>query len=294
MLVLGFPESRIQASAMAEAARLPYADVEVHRFPDGESRVRLPVGLPEQLVLFRTLDHPNDKLVELMLTGGACRDAGARHITLVAPYLCYMRQDTAFHPGEVVSQRIVGRFLAGFVDRVVTVDPHLHRVSTLAEAVPATEAVSLTAARAMGEFLAQRPERPFLLGPDEESAQWVEAVAAVGGLDYAVARKERSGDRSVQVRLPDVSFVNRTVVIVDDMATTGRTLAAAARNLRERQAAAVHVLVTHPLFVGDAEGCLRAAGVATVWSTDSIPHASNVIPLAGLLAGALPAAHTPD
>jgi len=287
MQILGFPDSLDQAKALAEALGVPHAEVTVHRFPDGESRLALPERLPEDVTFFRTLDHPNAKLVEVLLAAAAAREAGAERITLVAPYLCYMRQDKAFHPGEVVSQRIVGRFLAGLADRVVTVDPHLHRVATLAEAVPAAEAVSLTAARPMGEFLARRAERPLLLGPDQESAQWVKAVAEVGGLDFAVARKERIGDLSVRVGLPERSYRGRTVVIVDDMASTGRTLAAATQALHQHDVAAVKVLVTHPLFVGDAEAHLRASGVSEIWSTDSIAHPTNAIPLAGLIADAL-------
>lgn len=287
MIVLGFPGSTHQAAALARRMSARYATVEVHRFPDGESRVRLPSDLPDRAILYSSLDHPNDKLVELMLAAGTARELGIRHLTLVAPYLCYMRQDMAFHPGEAVSQRIVGRFLAQQVDRLVTVDPHLHRVANLGDAVPARETLTLSAAVQMGGFLAGRPGHPVLLGPDEESAQWVSVVAAVAGMRFAVARKQRQGDRSVRIELPDLALENVDVVLVDDMAATGRTLCAATREVQEAGASSVSVLVTHPLFVGSAEAELRAAGVDALWSTDSITHPSNVIPLAGVIADAL-------
>ena len=287
MMVLGFPGSVDQAGALAAAMPAPFAAVEVHRFPDDECRVRLPPDLPREVVFFCSLYQPDHKLVELMLAAATARDQGVERITLVAPYLCYMRQDKAFRPGEAVSQRVVGGFIASLVDRLVTVDPHLHRVATLAQAVPVADAVCLSASAAMGAFLSQRPGRPLLLGPDEESKQWVAAVAAVGGLDYGVARKQRGGDRSVTISLPERDWQGREVVLVDDMAATGRTLAAAAVALRERGARDVHVLVTHPLFAGDAESHLHKAGVTQVWSTDSIPHGSNAIALAPLLANAL-------
>ena len=97
-------------------------------------------------MILRTLNNPNEKLVELLLAAQTARTLGASHLTLVAPYLAYMRQDIAFQPGEAVSQRIVGRFLAGLFDAVITVDPHLHRVATLQEAVPVTQAVVLSGA----------------------------------------------------------------------------------------------------------------------------------------------------
>ena len=287
MIVLGFPGSTRQAMALASRMSARYAQVEVHRFPDGESRVSLPAELPDRAILYCSLDHPNDKLVELMLAAATARELGVRHLTLVAPYLCYMRQDKAFHPGEAVSQRVVGLFLAERVDRVVTVDPHLHRVAALAEAVPARETATLSAAAQMGGFLAGRSGSPVLLGPDEESAQWVSVVAAVAGLRFGVARKQRRGDRSVRIELPDLSFAGADVVLVDDMAATGRTLCAATREVLAAGASSVNVLVTHPLFVGDAEADLHSAGVEAVWSTDSITHPSNVIFLDGILADAL-------
>ncbi len=287
MLVLGFTDSEDQTAGLAEALDAPHALVDIHRFPDGESRVRLPTDLPEHVVLCRSLHYPNEKLVELMLAAGAARALGARRITLVAPYLCYMRQDKAFHPGEAVSQRIIGRFLAGHVDALVTVDPHLHRVHDLAEAVPAGRAVAVSAAPAMGAFLAARRSRPLLVGPDQESEQWVATVARVAGLDYVVAHKTRRGDRNVEVRLPDRDYSGCDAVLVDDLASTGRTLAGAAAALRDAGAARVDVLVTHALFVGDALDTLMATGVSELWSSDSIPHASNAFALAPDLAAAI-------
>jgi ribose-phosphate pyrophosphokinase len=286
-LVLGFPEGDVQARALAEAAGVPYASVAVHRFPDGESRVRLPPELPERLVIYRSLDRPNEKLVELALTAAAARDLGARDLTLVAPYLCYMRQDRAFVPGEVVSQRVVGALLAEWFDVLVTVDPHLHRVARLADAVPVKRAVCLSAAAPMAEFLAQALDHPLALGPDSESRQWVAAVAAAQGLDYAVAAKERLGDRKVRIALPDLDLRGRAVVLVDDMVSTGRSLVALVEALRPLCPASISVLVTHGLFCAGALDSLAGAGVTGIWCSDSVPHPTNRVYLARLLAGAL-------
>jgi ribose-phosphate pyrophosphokinase len=286
-LVLGFPEYREPAQRLAETAGLPYADVDIHSFPDGESRVRLPQQLPEQVILCRSLDQPNRKLVELELAAATALQLGAQRLTLVAPYLCYMRQDTAFRPGEAVSQRIVGELLARRFDTLITTDPHLHRTQQLQEAVPVRRAVALSAAPVMATYLAQRDDNPLLIGPDEESAQWVSAIAAPGGLDYGVARKRRLGDREVRVRLPELAFTGRHIVLVDDMVSTGHTLAEAARQLAALQPASLSVLVTHALFVGDALARLHAAGVGDICSTDSVLHPSNRLCLDRLLAEAL-------
>ncbi len=289
-LLLSFPEYRDPAQRLAERTGLDYAEADLHSFPDGETRVRIPPHLPARVVLCRSLDRPNTKLVELLLAAGAARAAGARHLTLLAPYLCYMRQDKAFRPGEAVSQRILGEWLAPWFDAVVTVDPHLHRVKHLHEAIPVDPAMALHATGCMGEFLRQLAERPVLLGPDAESAQWVGAIAAWDGLDYGVAHKHRLGDREVEIQLPeDLPVAHRHVVIVDDVASTGRTLEETARALGPGRPARVSVMVTHALLDADALGRLHAAGVADIWSSDSVPHVTNRFELAPLLADGLKA-----
>jgi ribose-phosphate pyrophosphokinase len=198
-----------------------------------------------------------------------------------------MRQDMAFHPGEVVSQRHVGRLLAASFDAVVTVDPHLHRVATMDEVVPGRRGLALSAAELLGEFVSRRVPGALLLGPDEEAAQWVRLAARGRGLDHAVCVKHRHGDRDVEVALPSVDVRGRSVVLFDDVASTGRTLVAAARGAYAAGAASVDVAVTHALFVDDALEKVHAAGVRHVWSSDCVPHPSNAVSVVPLLAAAL-------
>ena len=286
-LLIGFPDYREAAQRLARAAGIPYADALIHHFPDGETRLRLPELLPETVVLCQTLDHPNSKLVELVLTAATARDLGAKHITLVAPYLCYMRQDKAFHPGEAVSQRIIGSLLSQWIDALITVDSHLHRIHRLNDAVPVDPAINLSATTVMSAFLGKQLDNPFLVGPDKESEQWVAAIARDCDFDYCVASKQRFGDQQVRVSLPEADFRNRHIVLIDDVASTGPTLEEATLALSLYKPASISVLVTHALFVGDAQARLHQAGVNHIWSTDAIPHTSNVLHLDQLLAEAL-------
>lgn len=286
-VLLAFEDEAIEARRLADQGGWSLALINRHRFPDGELRLRLPPRLPDQVIVFRGLHQPNEKLVELLLLAGAARELGVQWLTLVCPYLGYMRQDIAFQPGEVVSQRIVGRFLASLFDAVVTVDPHLHRVATLKEAVPVSCPVVISGAPALADWVARQRPGAILLGPDEEAAQWVAQAAARHGNPAAVCRKVRHGDRQVVIQLPDRDWRGQTVVILDDVASTGHTVAQAARLLLEAGAATVDVAVTHALFAGDALQVLREAGIDGIWSTDCIAHETNVIQMAPALADAL-------
>ena len=286
-LLLHFEEDHASAARIAAAAGLEMACVVRHRFPDGELKLRLPCELPDRIVLLRSLNDPNEKLVELLLVAQTARQLGAHHLTLVAPYLAYMRQDIAFQAGEVISQRVVGKFLASMFDAVITVDPHLHRIAKLEEAVPLAQALVLSGAPLLADHIATQHHNPLLVGPDEESAQWVAQAATRHGFDHAVCRKIRRGDKDVQIALPDMAVTGRSVVLLDDVASSGHTLAGATRLLRAAGAASVDVAVTHALFAGDALQVIQQAGVSHVWSTDCITHPSNAVSMATSIAETL-------
>ena len=286
-LLLYFDDEKEAALRFAQAAGVPSACVERHRFPDGELKLRLPSSVPARVILYRSLVNPNEKLVELLFVAQTARQLGGEDLTLVAPYLAYMRQDIAFNEGEVVSQKIIGNFLASLFDGIVTVDPHLHRVATLEEAAPVKRPVVLSGAPLLGDYIAKRIPDAFLLGPDSESAQWIASAARAHGFEFAACEKVRRGDKDVTVQLPDANLKGRAVVILDDVASSGRTLAKATHAALDAGAASVDVAVTHALFADDAMKVILDSGVRNVWSTDCIAHKSNVVSIADMLAKAV-------
>src|SRR3546814_15562090 len=104
------------------------SDLETRRFPGGESAVRPLTGVTDKCVdLVCTLARPDEGFLSLVFAADAARDLGVREVTLVAPYLSYMRQDRSFQLGEAVSSKSFARLVSATFDRLVTVDPHLHR-----------------------------------------------------------------------------------------------------------------------------------------------------------------------
>jgi len=177
-LLLAFDDETRLAAPLAAALGVPLRWIERHRFPDGESKLKLPAELPQRVALLRGLHRPNHKLAELMIVAPAARELGAAQLTLVCPYLAYMRQDMAFSPGEAVSQRHIGVALAAWFEQVITVDPHLHRVQTMGEVLPGRRGRALSAAPLLGAWAARHARRPILLGPDDEAAKVGETYAA--------------------------------------------------------------------------------------------------------------------
>jgi len=273
---------------IAVAADCSLLPLEQRRFPDGERYLRLredPRG--EQVWIVADLMPPDEALMGVLLLAATLREQGAAQVGLVAPYLPYMRQDMAFHPGECVSARHMARLLGASVDALVTVDAHLHRIGSLDEVfdIPAR---NLSAASLLADAVGANIARPLLVGPDAESAQWVSAAAERIGCPWTVLEKVRSGDRSVRVSgtfRPEWQAFEP--VLLDDVLSTGSTLVEACALLKTEGMRAPRVAVVHAIFAGDAEERLRAAGVTGVMSCDSLPHPSNRVGLAALIAAAL-------
>ena len=282
------PSSAGEAARLAARLGVALHEIALHRFPDGELRVTAGPAAATTIV-YASLDQPNDKLLALLFASEALRRGGARRLVLVAPYLCYMRQDTAFHQGEAVSQKVVGRLLADAVDRVITVDAHLHRTKDIHAVFPGIEADNLSAMPAIAEGLrAGFDPKTVVVGPDEESQAWVSDLAARLGAQAAVARKTRRGDRSVEITFADPALFNgRPALLVDDIVSSGGTLMTCAKALQAAGATTVDAVVTHALFPPELAARLLQAGIRSLKSTDSIRHPSNAIALDAVLADAL-------
>jgi ribose-phosphate pyrophosphokinase len=255
-------------------------EVETRQFPDGESYVRLrsPVA-GRDVILLCSLDRPDGKTLKLLFAAAAARAQGARSVGLIAPYLAYMRQDRVFHEGEALTSVTYARLLSSAVDWLVTVDPHLHRHPNLS-AIYAIPSAAVSAAGPIAEWIGREVPKPFLIGPDEESAQWVGEIAGRAGAPFALLRKMRSGDYDVSLDGSDTDLGERTPVIVDDIVSSARTMAAAVRFLRAKGAAMPVCIAVHAVFSDDALQHLQEAGPARIVTTDTIGHATNAIEIA--------------
>jgi ribose-phosphate pyrophosphokinase len=289
------PASAAPAQRLAARLGLAAHEIALHLFPDGELRVAVGPAAPTTIV-YASLDRPNDKLLALLFAAEALRRGGARRLVLVAPYLCYMRQDAAFHAGEAISQKVIGPLLGRTFDRTVTVDAHLHRTKRIEDVFDGSEGDNLSAMPAIAAAMRADHVDPetVIAGPDEESRPWVAALAGRLGLVHAVARKTRRGDRSVEIVFaePEV-FSGRPVVLVDDIVSSGGTLITCAGVLAAAGARSVDAVVTHALFAPDLVLRFFAAGIRSVKSTDSVTHPTNAISLDEVLAEALRREYAP-
>jgi ribose-phosphate pyrophosphokinase len=263
--------------------------IQVHTFPDGELLVSTGPVAPVTIV-YAPLDRPNGKLVAILFAAEALRRNGAQRLILLAPYMCYMRQDAAFHPGEAISQHVVGNILAEAFDRIVTVDAHLHRTHNLEDVFHGIEADNLSAMPAIAVSLRTIDLDPatVLFGPDEESQRLVEDLGRRLGLARAVGQKTRRGDRSVEIKIAEPNLIaGRPILIVDDIVSSGGTLIACATSLTSAGAKTIDAIVTHALFPPELLDVFNASGIRSIRSTHSVPHPTNRIVLDDLFATAL-------
>jgi ribose-phosphate pyrophosphokinase len=251
-LVFHFPDDERLAQKLTASLDVEVGGLEWHRFPDRESLITLHGDCTgRDVIVVCTLTDPDAKSLPLYFSAVTARDLGARRVGLVAPYLGYMRQDQRFRPGQSRSAHAYAKFLSANFDWLVTVNPHLHRLRSLGE-VFSIPAASITAMLAVSDWIRKHVPNPVLVGPDRESVQWAETVARSLDAPWVVLDKVRSGDRDVRVSALDPAVIHgRTPVIIDDIVSSGRTLAEVLRGLTMLGADNVTCVIVHALF---AEG----------------------------------------
>ena len=287
-MICALPGNEAFAERLCAELGMRAVELEWRRFPDGESYLRFRQDLKgHNLALVCTLNDPDSKTLPLLFAARTARELGASRVGLVAPYLGYMRQDRRFHDGEAVTSVHFAALLSQAFHWLVTVDPHLHRRGSLSEIYSISSKV-VAAAPAMAQWIKANVARPLVVGPDSESEQWAADVAAACDAPHAVMSKTRLGDRRVEMGAPPLSqWKDRTPVLLDDIISSARTMALAARKIQEAGLRAPVCIGVHGVFSSDALGALRGAGVAKVVTTNTIAHETNGIDVSGLVARAM-------
>lgn len=294
LLLVPMPGNEAMAEKIAARLKGRVAELAYRAFPDGESYLRFPESLSGQdIALVCTLDHPNPKIPPLLFAAHTARALGAHRIGLIAPYLCYMRQDKQFHPGEAVTSKIFAGLVNDAFDWLVALDPHLHRYKSL-DRIYTIAARAVHAAPVLGQWIKGNVANPYLIGPDAESDQWISSVAHVCAAPHTVLRKERLGDRNVRIAPAHLNPVgDATPVLLDDIISSGKTMQEALRVIAPLFPQPPVIVAVHGLFADGSDAALTAAGARLV-TTDSVFHPSNRIEIAGLLASAVQELGRPD
>jgi ribose-phosphate pyrophosphokinase len=289
MIIVNGSHSATLARSVARKLNVNYSRLTISSFPDGDMYLRFTTSLNRQTVVIVQSFHPDPdhSLLEVIFAAETARDLGARKVMLVAPYLAYMRQDKRFKSGEAISSKIMAKLVNGSFDRILTIDPHLHRYRTMGELFTISVR-KLTANDLIAQYVKRHFPDAIVTGPDWESSQWAAAIARKAALPSIVLEKKRFHARKVKVSM--VSPVNvrgKDVVIIDDIISTGHTVAEAAKLMRKNGAARVYAIGVHGIFVEGALRKLIQAGVRQVITCNTIEHPTNAIDVSPLIAEAL-------
>lgn len=283
-VLFAFPGNEAVADILRTKGDFERGEITVHSFPDGETLVKLDTAVAgKDVLLLCTLDRPDEKATALMFFAKTAKELGAKSVRLIAPYLGYMRQDKRFHDGEAITSNIFAAFLSQHFDSLVTVDPHLHRHKNMNEiyTIPVTV---LHATDAVAEWIMNNIDKPVLIGPDEESDQWVTEVAAKANAPYIVLLKTRRGDSEVEVSVPEISkYKDCTPILVDDIISTAHTMLETVQHVVKAGMKPPVCIGIHAVFAGKAWEALASSGAGAIITTNTISHLSNKIDVVPLL-----------
>ncbi|MDO9188161.1 MAG: ribose-phosphate pyrophosphokinase [Bacteroidia bacterium] len=283
-IVFSLPGNEALANYIVDSIQADRGVSEFRKFPDGETYVRILSSVEEKdVIVVCTLHQPDAKLLPLLFLCSLLRDLKVRSICLVAPYLAYMRQDKQFNPGEAITSEYFAKLLSSNVDRLVTVDPHLHRRVSMKE-IYSIPCEVLHADRLISKWVKKNIPNALLIGPDSESEQWVSEVAKNAGVPFIILQKIRNGDRNVEVSVPQVEeYKNYTPVLVDDIISTARTMIETVVLLNKAGMKPPVCIGVHAVFAENAYEDLIRSGVSKVVTCNTVLHESNAIDIGEII-----------
>ncbi|MEK6901761.1 MAG: ribose-phosphate diphosphokinase, partial [Nanoarchaeota archaeon] len=202
MIITTCGNSEKIAQRMAKKLNARYSPLTLKSFPDGDLYLRYNTSLKGQtVVLVQSFQpHPDMSLFDVLFAAETAKDLGAKKVILAAPYIAFMRQDKRFHPGEAISSRIMAKLLNRSIDKLITIDTHLHRYHSLKD-IFRIPAVNLTADSLIARYIKRHWSNAVIIGPDWESYQWAEDIAKQVGAEVTVLQKTRFSSRHVAVKV---------------------------------------------------------------------------------------------
>ena len=269
--------SRVLAERVCRRLDMPLGDAKTLVFPDGELLVKIEEDVRgrDVYVVSSTCEPVNDNLMELLIFCDCLRRASAERVTLVIPYYGYGRQDRKDEGRVPITAKLVANLItAAKADRVLTIDLHAAQIQGFFD-LPVDH---LPASKVFLDYFATIREELgdlCLVSPDVGNVKVAEGVANLLGGDLAIIFKRRLS--GTEVRTGDLigNVKDRTVLMFDDMVSTGGTVVKAAHAVMEHGAKQVIVAATHPVMAGMAAEKRANSPISKVVVTDTIPLAED-------------------
>ena len=285
MKVISGPASKELAEAISALTGYQNIPVASKVFPDGESYVRLENSVQgENVAIVQTTCPPaqDGRLFQLAFMADAAKRAGALKVSAVVPYLAYARQDKMFLAGEGISVETIARMLkSAGIDELLTVNIHSE---------PALKqfpfpAKTLSAIPLLAQYFVDKGFKgAFALSPDKGAMYIAKQAQEVlgGNAGHLDKMRDRYTGQTKQTG-EGLNVHGQTVIIFDDIISTGGTIVGAAKILREQGAKHIFCACVHGLLIGDAQKRILDAGVEEIVGTDSVPGSVSKVSLAPLL-----------
>ncbi|MBT7849623.1 ribose-phosphate diphosphokinase [Candidatus Woesearchaeota archaeon] len=284
MIITSLKNSSKTANLIAKKLKCKCIETEIKTFPDGDIYLRYKSEIKNKKLIIVESFQPNsnEALYNIVFAGKTAKDLGAKQIILVAPYLAFMRQDKRFNSGEAINAKIMSELINNSVDKIITVDPHLHRIRKMSD-IFKIKSKRLTANQAIGNFIEKNFKNEVIMGPDWESYQWADEIAKIAKTQSTCLEKTRHSYRDVDVKLvKEIPIKGKNVIIVDDIISTGNTMIKAAIKAKKLGAKSVSCVGIHGLFVENALKKMKKH-FNNIFTVNTIEHNTNKIDITDTL-----------
>lgn len=280
MDIVGGPASQLLAGRVSEILNNALLISDFKKFPDGELYTRIIDEFSGHDVTIIQSTVTDSDFVTLLQLIDACSDAST--VKVVIPYMGYARQDKRFKPGEPVSARAVARAIKA--DTVYTVNIHDESILEHFDA----KAVNLDASPVIGECIkSMNLKDPLIISPDDGAIGLARNASYELGIDYDFLEKTRLSGESVSIKPKKLAVKGRDVILLDDIISTGGTMAETITLLRSQGAHDVYTACVHPVLSNNAILKLFKAGVKGIIATDTIDKGVSVVSAAPVVAKAI-------
>jgi len=278
MYIIGGTASKTVAEDLSKSLKAPIAETISKRFPDNEFYFRIVDDVKDEHVIIVQTTYPDNNIIELFIIQNAVEEAKAKEISIVIPYFGYARQDTKFKDGEPISAKAMANLISLNADRVITVDPHKEHILDFFS----TSAHSCTAVPELAKYLKNK-KIDMILAPDKGALNRAKEAAKIMKCDFDYMEKTRIDGETIEIKPKNLDAVDKNVAIIDDIISTGGTMAKSIVELKKYGAKNVYVACTHGLFAGEAVKKLTTAGCTEIISTDTIVGQFSKVKVASCL-----------